>query len=54
MIELYGCFDDEMPPLSFTGYNDNRYASFKIVPVPFSRLRSNSIAPNTRRRAKSI
>jgi hypothetical protein len=66
MIELYGCFDDEMPPLSFTGYNDNRFASFKIVPVPFSfnetkstkslrlRLRSNSIAPNARRRAKSI
>jgi len=66
MIELYGCFDDEMPPLSFTGYNDNRFASFKIVPVPFSfnetkstkslrlRVRSNSIAPNTRRRAKSI
>jgi hypothetical protein len=38
MIELYGCFDDEMPPLSFTGYNDNRFASFRIVPVPFSRL----------------
>ena len=66
MIELYGCFDDEMPPLSFTGYNDNRFASFKIVPVPFSfnetkstkslrlRVRSNSIAPNARRRAKSI
>jgi len=36
MIELYGCFDDEMPPLSFTGYNDNRFASFRIVPVPFS------------------
>jgi hypothetical protein len=65
MIELYGCFDDEMPPLSFTGYNDNRFASFKIVPVPFSfnenetkslrlRIRSNSIAPNARRRAKSI
>jgi hypothetical protein len=54
MIELYGCFDDEMPPLSFTGYDDNRFASFRIVPVPFSRLRSNSIAPNARRRAKSI
>jgi hypothetical protein len=63
MIELYGCFDDEMPPLSFTGYNDNRFASFKIVPVPFSfnenetkslTLRSNSIATNATRRAKSI
>lgn len=62
MTELYGCFDDENPPLSFTGYSDINFAFFKIVPVPFSlyetkslRLRPNSTIPNsTRRRAKSL
>ena len=62
MTELYGCFDDENPPLSFTGYSDINFAVFKIVPVPFSlyetkslRLRSNSIAHNASiQRAKSI
>ena len=36
MTELYGCFDDENPPLSYTGYSDRNFAVFKIVPVPFS------------------
>ena len=36
MADLYGCFDDEDPPLSYTGYSDRDFAVFKIVPVPFS------------------
>ena len=62
MADLYGCFDDENPPLSFTGVDDINFAVFEIVPVPFSlyetkslRLRSNSTIPDaSRKRAKSI
>ena len=61
MTELYGCFDDENPPLSYTGYSDRIFAVFKIVPVPFSlyetkslRLRPNSVIADASRRAKSI
>ena len=60
MADLYGCFDDENPPLSFTGVDDINFAVFEIVPVPFSlyetkSLRSNSAIPDARiQRAKSI
>ena len=61
MAELYGCFDDENPPLSYTGFDDINFAVFEIVPVPFSvyrtnslRLRSNSVIPDATIRAKSI
>ena len=61
MADLYGCFDAENPPLSFTGVDDINFAVFEIVPVPFSvyrtnslRLRSNSVIPDATRRAKSI
>ena len=61
MTELYGCFDDENPPLSYTGYSDINFAVFKIVPVPFSlyetkslTLKQNSVTHNASRRAKSI
>ena len=61
MADLYGCFDAEHPPLSFTGVDDINFAVFEIVPVPSSvyrtnslRLRSNSVIPNATIRAKSI
>ena len=62
MADLYGCFDDEHPPLSFTGVDDINFAVFEIVPVPFSlyetkslRVRSNSTIPDASiQRAKSI
>lgn len=60
MTDLYGCFDDQYPPLSFTGYSDINFAVFKIVPVPFKeaqslKLRPNRIAHNASiQRAKSI
>ena len=61
MADLYGCFDDEQPPLSYTCFDDLQFSVFEIVPVPFSvyrtnslRLRSNSIAHNATIRAKSI
>ena len=61
MVELYGCFDDENPPLSFTGVDDINFAVFEIVPVRFSyyetkslTLRPNSVIHNaSRQRAKS-
>jgi hypothetical protein len=59
MADLYGCFDDENPPLSYTGFDDAKFAIFEIVPVPFKealslRLRPNSVIPDASRRAKSI
>ena len=61
MADLYGCFDAENPPLSFTGVDDINFAVFEIVPVPFSvyrtnslNLRSNSAIPDATIRAKSI
>ena len=62
MADLYGCFDDEKPPLSYTGYDDLQFSVFEIVPVRFSyyetkslRVRSNSAIPDaSRQRAKSI
>ena len=61
MADLYGCFDAEHPPLSFTGVDDINFAVFEIVPVPFSvyrtnslNLRSNSVIPHATIRAKSI
>ena len=62
MADLYGCFDDEKPPLSYTGFDDLQFSVFEIVPVRFSyyetkslRVRSNSAIPDaSRQRAKSI
>ena len=62
MADLYGCFDDEKPPLSYTGFDDLQFSVFEIVPVRFSyyetkslRVRSNSAIPDaSRKRAKSI
>ena len=62
MADLYGCFDAEHPPLSFTGVDDINFAVFEIVPeMPFSvnrtnslNLRSNSVIPDATIRAKSI
>ena len=62
MADLYGCFDDEKPPLSYTGFDDLQFSVFEIVPVRFSyyetkslRVRSNSAIPDaTIQRAKSI
>ena len=61
MADLYGCFDDEKPPLSYTGFDDLQFSVFEIVPVRFSyyetkslRVRSNSAIPDaSRQRAKS-
>ena len=59
MTELYGCFDDENPPLSYTGFDDMNFATFKIIIPPFNeaqslKLRSNSVIPDASIRAKSI
>ena len=60
MADLYGCFDTEEPPLSFTGVDDINFAVFEIVPeMPFAvyrtnSLRSNSAIPDASIRAKSI
>ena len=62
MADLYGCFDAEAPPLSFTGVDDINFAVFEIVPeMPFAvyrtnslRLRSNSAIADATMRAKSI
>ena len=40
MTDLYGCFDDENPPLSYTGFDDAKFAIFEIVPVPFKEAQS--------------
>ena len=61
MADLYGCFDDENPPLSYTGYDDLQFSVFEIVPVRFSyyetkslRVRPNSAMPDASIRPKSI
>lgn len=61
MADLYGCFDDENPPLSYTGYDDLQFSVFEIVPVRFSyyetkslRERPNSAIPDASIRPKSI
>ena len=61
MADLYGCFDDEHPPLSYTSYDDLQFSVFEIVPVRFSfyetkslRVRSNSAIQDASKRAKSI
>ena len=61
MADLYGCFDDEKPPLSYTGFDDLQFSVFEIVPVRFSyyetkslRVRPNSAIPDASIRPKSI
>ena len=58
MADLYGCFDAENPPLSFTGVDDINFAVFEIIIPPFKEAQSLKLAspmsPALVRRAKSI
>ena len=40
MADLYGCFDNERPPLSFTGVDDINFAVFEIIIPPFKEAQS--------------
>ena len=58
MVELYGCFDDENPPLSFTGVDDINFAVFEIIIPPFKEAQSlkltSPMSSTLVRRANSI
>ena len=58
MADLYGCFDAENPPLSFTGVDDINFAVFEIIIPPFKEAQSlkltSPMSPALVRRAKSI
>ena len=58
MADLYGCFDAENPPLSFTGVDDINFAVFEIIIPPFKEAQSlkltSPMSSALVRRAKSI
>ena len=58
MADLYGCFDAENPPLSFTGVDDINFAVFEIIIPPFKEAQSlkltSPMSTALVRRAKSI
>ena len=47
MTELYGCFDNENPPLSYTGFEDMNFAVFEIIIQPFKDAHSLKLRPNS-------
>ena len=58
MVDLYGCFDNEDPPLSYTGFDDIKFAVFEIIIPPFKEAQSlkltSPMSSTLVRRANSI
>ena len=58
MADLYGCFDAERPPLSFTGVDDINFADFEIIIPPFQDAQSlkltSPMSSTLVRRANSV